>query len=173
VIRNQTPPAGPNQIERNRRRRIQRAWWNERPLIDALGLTPGQRTKMDEVLARRMRERHKFLIEQRRAGQGFQAALVEGNWAQARSHADAMSTTAKAEATSRAVLRIDIFEILTPAQRRILVTEHSHILSRPWLPGFGRRRPMPKPPQPPGKGSGSVPGEGGRSPAAASAPKVD
>ena len=127
---------------RSQLRRVTRAWWHEPELVTALGLRDEQRARMDEILVRRMETRRQLLAAYRGADAEFQKALAEGDWPAARRRIGEMRDRAAAEAESRANLRLEVFEVLNAGQRRTLVEKHQNVVTRPWLPGYGPRRPM-------------------------------
>lgn len=122
--------------------RTVRAWWHEPRVTKELHLTAEQLAKMDGILARRIEERRRSFERQRRIKTAFHEALVKGDWAAARHLAHDMRGLAAAEAEARAALRIAVFQVLSAEQRRILAQKHPNILARPWLPGYGRRKPL-------------------------------
>jgi len=138
----------------SRLRRISRAWWHDAKLVQALSLTSAQQEKMDGVLLGRMDVRRDLLAKQRVVRTGFNEALRKGNWAAARLYVGQLTNMAAAEAESRANMRIDVFSVLNVNQRKIVVEDYKHIFNSPWLPGYGRRRPIATEARPVGKASG-------------------
>jgi len=125
-----------------RMRRLSRAWWHDARLVEGLKLTGKQQDDMDEFLAGRIAVRQQVLADNRRADAAFKKALGEGNWEAARRQIVTMRGLAGTEAESRLTFRLDVFHILTPDQRRTLAEKYPEVLTQPWLPGFGRRKPI-------------------------------
>jgi hypothetical protein len=97
---------------------------------------------MDKVLLQRIETRRQLLARQRIARRSFSEALAAGDWAGAHRLADDLRVAAAAEAESQATMRIDVLKLLKADQRQLLAKDFEHILGSPWLPGYGRRRPI-------------------------------
>ena len=123
----------------------ERAWWNQRELIDGLSLTAEQRAKMDALLTQSMQTVRAAQEQQREQQKTLREALDAGNWEAARhasaAAADGMSTAWR----TQTALKIDTLAMLDANQQQLVVSQYRQLLRQTSvlgrLRGDARRRP--------------------------------
>ena len=122
----------------------QRAWWNQSELVDALSLTPEQRTKMDALLQQSMDAQRAAQEQQREQQRKLKESLEAGNWDAARQAAAAAAEGMTTAWRTQTTLKIDVLASLDPDQQRLILSQYRQVLRQTSvlgrLRGDARRR---------------------------------
>jgi Spy/CpxP family protein refolding chaperone len=124
-----------------------RAWWNHPDLIDALSLTPEQRTKLDEMLRRSMETQRAAQQHQREQQRALKQAVDAGSWDAARRAAAAAAESMSSAWQAQTTLKIDVLASLDQNQQQLIMSRYPQLLRQTsvltrWR-GNARRPPTP------------------------------
>lgn len=111
-------------------------WWNASELVEKLSLGKEQRTKMDAAYAsfeKNVQARSQLTGKQR----SFEKALTEGRFDDARSDLSAITDVTRSPFKAMGELKIAVFELLTPVQRKQLASEYPTLVRQHWGPRLG------------------------------------
>jgi Spy/CpxP family protein refolding chaperone len=121
---------------------IQRAWWNQPELVDALKLTDAQRMKMNDLLTHSVESQRAAQPQQQQHQKAFEQALANGDWASARKEATALRDGLATTWAAQTALKIDVLSALTAEQRQIVAAHYPLLLRQPSVFGLPKGPPL-------------------------------
>jgi hypothetical protein len=110
-------------------------WWNDPVIVEQVGLEAGQRQKMDAAYAD-FAEKAAGASRTRKIQNAFDASLAAGDWSQARKQLDEWTRQDTNPQHAMAEMKLEILQILSPAQRKKLIDGYPRILRRQWRPAL-------------------------------------
>ncbi len=110
---------------------VSAAWWNNPAKVKDLGLTPNQRTRMNDELATYL-EAITSLKPQEGITTKLNDALVAGSWDNARELAKELAAGRTDRTLQRSNLKITIMSLLAGEQREFFAKEYPRLLERQW-----------------------------------------
>lgn len=108
-------------------------WWNDPVIVEQVGLSEGQRSKMDAAYAS-YSERASSGRRTRDVKNDFLAALEKGDWKDARTQLDLWTSQESNPQHAMAEMKLEILQLLSADQRNTLMESYPRILRRPWRP---------------------------------------
>ena len=110
---------------------IDRIWWNRESHIEKIELTTEQRQQMDQLLEGFLEVRNS---EARMAPvREFRAALSSGDTDKARELIAPATEAYNAPMTAQMKLSVDVVELLTEGQLKLIHENYPDLLKRPWV----------------------------------------
>ncbi|MCX8071328.1 MAG: hypothetical protein N3C12_02585 [Candidatus Binatia bacterium] len=120
-------------------------WWNQPDYIEAFGLSPEQRQRMDAAMVHTQEETEQAIRKQNQARDRFHESVKKRDWNSARQAVEEWERAFAAQWSVGNRAKLAVLELLTPGQHEKLLKEHAYLLDRPWT--LGRRFQIHRGPQ--------------------------
>ena len=133
----QTQERSPHAAERSRQVAgdLAQSWWKNEAIVQAIGLTSEQDSRLDELLATALADRSQSQDRLRDGLRQFSEALKSGSQEAASLQIERISTETGLQAKIRADLMRQGVGVLQEAQRDLLARDFPFVFSRSWLGG--------------------------------------
>ena len=110
-------------------------WWNDDLIASQLGLNESQRADMDAAYGR-YDKRSKEARKVRSIQKAFHDSLEKGDWEKARTQLDEWGESEVLPQHAMSELKLEVLQMLEPAQREKLVEMYPRIIQRQWRPAL-------------------------------------